>query len=376
MSYFYEPPRPQRPPLWSYLLVAFIGALIGGTLVVLVAPWVVQPEVQPPAGIPGPQQDAERGKAPDLARTAITEAVDKVSPSVVGIINRRRVYDFFGRPLEKVSGGSGVIFSSDGYIITNNHVIENSDELTVLLADGRKLSAELVGADARTDLAVVKVDAKNLPVPEFGDSDKLKVGEWAVAIGNPVDFRFERSATAGIISGLNRRLAYTEQELRLIQTDAAINPGNSGGPLVNARGEVIGINSVKLATEEIEGMGFAIPINTVRPVVSDLIEFGRVRRPWMGVWVVDKEEAEAAFDLKIERGILIYRVVSGGPADRAGLKERDILVSLGGEKIESGQDLRRAIRKHDVGDKVEVTVLRSGRSITLQLTLGEMPQED
>ncbi len=372
MGYYFEPRRNQ---LWKYFLVALVGAVIGGMLVILAAPSMLPLAVPELPDNGGP---SEAGAAPpDTASDdVIITAIEKVSPSVVGIVNRQKIRTFFGEQ-QQVSGGSGVVYDAHGHLITNYHVVQGADELVVLLADGRQVAGRLVGSDPRTDLAVVKVNVPDLPVPAFGDSDRLRVGEPAIAIGNPVSLEFQRSATAGIISGLNRTLyQYAEEELGLIQTDAAINPGNSGGPLVNSRGEVIGINSVKLATEAIEGMGFAIPMKTVTPIVWEIITRGYVSRPWVGVYVADNDEARTYLGVEIQRGVYVFKVAPGSPAAAAGLAQGDVILEAGGTPIESGLDLRRAIRARQVGERIEITILRDGRSQTVPVQIGEMPTEE
>jgi len=216
-------------------------------------------------------------KLPDIPQggldvSPVVAIAEQVGPTVVGISNRGQVQDFFGRTtVEERGSGSGVIIDSRGYIVTNYHVIEGASEIVVSLADGRKVTGELVGSDPRTDLAVVKIKADNLPVAVLGDSSKLKTGELAVAIGNPLGIEFARSVTVGVVSATDRTLTIGDRQFRLIQTDAAINPGNSGGALVNSRGEIIGINSAKLVIKGVEGMGFAIPINKAPPLLPGLI---------------------------------------------------------------------------------------------------------
>ena len=219
--------------------------------------------------------------------TPAVYAAKTVGPAVVGITNKAVARDWFDNPIETEGVGSGVIFKSDGYIVTNNHVINGAKELIVSLSDGRSLKGKVVGADEVTDLAVVKIDAKDLPTATFADSDQIVVGEPAIAIGNPMGLEFRGSVTSGVVSALNRTLDNSDSRVKLLQTDAAINPGNSGGALVNADGEVIGINSVKLAANGVEGMGFAIPSNTVQSVIKELMDKGYVARPYLGVSVFD-----------------------------------------------------------------------------------------
>ncbi|MCI6159438.1 MAG: trypsin-like peptidase domain-containing protein [Selenomonadaceae bacterium] len=309
-------------------------------------------------------------------KTAIVTASEKVGPAVVGIANKAQVQSgiFRKQSEEETQGeGSGVIIRSDGYIVTNNHVVNGADSLTVSLADGRTLDAKVVGTDELTDLAVVKVEAEDLPTAVLGDSDKTVVGEPAIAIGNPLGEEFSGSVTAGVISALNRTIEEGGSQLRLLQTDAAINPGNSGGALVNADGEVIGINSAKLVQNGVEGMGFAIPSNTVKRIADQLIEKGHVTRPYLGASVIDANVA-AQYGYQVSgKGVFLVKLVPGGPADKAGLSRGDILTQVDDQKVETIADLHEALEQHAVGDKVTVTFDRNGSQQTASVTLAEMP---
>ncbi|MBO8168589.1 MAG: trypsin-like peptidase domain-containing protein [Thermoanaerobacteraceae bacterium] len=377
MTYYYDHYRPRRSGFFSTILVAVVSAVIGGIIALSFFPYFYPQEqlpdnisqnqnLQPPTELPVP---FEPGDNP------IVRIADTVGPAVVSITNYQS--GFFISP-HSVSSGSGVIFDSrKGYIVTNFHVVDNADRLVVSLDENRQYEAKLIGGDRRTDLAVLQIDAPNLPEAEFGDSSKIRVGETAIAIGNPLG-EFARSVTVGVISALNRELTVQssggmEITLELIQTDAAINPGNSGGALVNTRGEVIGINSAKIAREGVEGLGFAIPINDVRPIVKQLIEKGRVSRPFIGIYDFSEitEKLSQWYDVPV--GIHVNGVVRGGPADKAGMKPNDIIVQLNDEKIETLSDLYNFLKEHKVGDKVKVVVFRDGRKVQLDLVLGEMP---
>ncbi|SHH21296.1 serine protease Do [Thermosyntropha lipolytica DSM 11003] len=304
---------------------------------------------KPTAGDPSLLSD---GRISDVARW--------VSPSVVGITSLKSEDDIFNhRTVE--STGSGVILDHQGYIVTNHHVIKGAQKIIVTLADGNEEEAKIIGVDPKTDLALVKVKVDNHVTPiAFGDSDKLEVGQQVVAIGNPLGLRFARSVTAGIISGLNRLLTTEEGfPFRLIQTDAAINPGNSGGALVNLKGELIGINTIKIAAEGFEGMGFAIPSNQVKRVVEDLKKYGEVKRPVIGIRILSDFSCDAAyfFRLPVDCGVAV-NPVPGGPAARAGMRKYDIITRVDGEKIESGLDLQERIYRKNIGDKVEVEFIR------------------
>jgi serine protease Do len=296
----------------------------------------------------------------------VVAIAQEVGPAVVGVTNVRTGRFAFNR----TSSGSGVIFDQRGYIVTNYHVIEGAQEIAVTLDAERSYQAKLVGADRSTDLAVLKIDALNLPVAVFGDSTNLKVGELAVAIGNPLGAEFARSVTAGVISALNREIQIEDIRLTLIQTDAAINPGNSGGALVNARGEVIGINSVKIATAQVEGMGFSIPISDAKPIIDELINKGYVSRPFLGIvgQVINEQQAQW-YDLPI--GIFITDVQPGGPAQQAGIRPEDVLLEMNNKPIKDFEALKKELDRLRVGDKVSVKLWRKGEQRVVEVTLGE-----
>ena len=299
--------------------------------------------------------------------TPIVKAARMVGPAVVGITNKAYVRDFFNRvQLAERGTGSGVIYDKSGLIVTNNHVVEGASEIVVSLSDGTSVPGKILGTDPATDLAVVKIDAQNLPVAEFGDSSDIQVGEPAIAIGNPLGLEFRGSVTVGVISALNRSVQVGERNFNLIQTDAAINPGNSGGALVNADGKVIGINSAKI--------GFAIPINSVKPIIKELAEKGKVAHPYVGASLIDKTIAEHyGFDADLKGGLLIMKLAKNGPLALAGAHTGDIILAFDGKKTSSVADLRDEINKHKAGDNVTVTILRNEREITLSVTLQEYP---
>lgn len=324
-------------------------------------------------------QQANLDNLSDARNTPTVRAAAAVGPSVVGITNKAVARDFFNNPVESQGVGSGVIFKNDNgksYIVTNNHVVDGANELIVSLADGRSLPGKLVGADALTDLAVVEVDDGNLPTADFGDSDATVVGESVIAIGNPMGLEFQGSVTSGVVSALNRTLGDGDARIKLLQTDAAINPGNSGGALVNADGEVIGINSVKLAANGVEGMGFAIPSNTVQSVIKELMDKGYVARPYLGVSVFDPETAARyGYSLAIDKGVYVFKLVLGGPSDKAGLQRGDIILKADGDEVNSIGDLRAKVSAHKVGDTITLTIDRNNHERTIDVTLEEMPQD-
>ena len=247
--------------------------------------------------------------------------------------------------------------------------------MIVSLADGRTVNAELVGTDEMTDIAVVKIDAKDLPTAKFGNSDEVVVGEPAIAIGNPMGLEFQGSVTVGVISALNRTLELSDRRVKLFQTDAAISPGNSGGALVNADGEIIAINSAKLAADGVEGMGFAIPINTVQTIINELLEKGYVARPYLGVTVFDKPTAARyGYQLTIDKGVYVFQVRLDSPAGRAGLGRGDVILAIEGKEVNSVTDVRNEVAAHKVGDKVKLKYERDGKETEVEVTLEEMPQ--
>jgi len=313
----------------------------------------------------------------------VTEIAKKVGPSIVGI--RMTV----GNPQIGFSGsdqatarseGSGIIISKDGYIMTNYHVVQYADPkggtsknttLEVFLPDKRQAKAKFIGGDSINDLAVIKIDLKNLTVAELGDSSKLEVGELAVAIGNPLGMDFAGSVTVGVVSALNRQVDAENESMNLIQTDAAINPGNSGGALVNSQGQVIGINSIKISETGVEGLGFAIPIKDAKPIVDQLMMFGYIKgRPLIGISGQEITDIIAQqYGLPV--GIYIMEVTPGGGADKAGILKGDVLVSLGDKEVKTMKDLDSVKKAYKAGDVVKVVVYRENTKKNLKLTFTE-----
>jgi serine protease Do len=268
--------------------------------------------------------------------------------------------------------GSGFIIDKDGYIITNNHVVEGAQEIKVKLTDGREFSAKVMGKDPKTDLALIKISSlfKDLPVLALGDSDKIRVGDWVIAVGNP--FGLEHTVTQGIISATGRVIGSGPYD-NFLQTDAPINPGNSGGPLINVMGEVVGVNSAIIAGGQ--GIGFAIPSNMAKSVSAQLKEKGKVTRGWIGVSIQSvSPEIAKAFGLKEEKGALVAGVVAGSPAEAAGIKRGDIIVSFDGKEIKNSTDLPVRVAEAQLGRTVTVKVLREGKETDLSVKVSEMPE--
>lgn len=303
-----------------------------------------------------------------------TEIAKRVGPAVVGITGVTKSYiNIFGTSSESSSQGSGIILSGDGYIVTNNHVVENTSSIRVILNTGTEYEAKIIGTDVQTDLAVIKIEPKEeLTVATLGDSSKLEVGERVVAIGNPMGVEFFGTVTQGIVSAVNRSISVDNRTMNLIQTDAAINSGNSGGALINARGEIIGINSVKVSSTGVEGMGFAIPISEANPIIADLLEYGYVKgRPVIGISTRDVT-AYMSQAYSWPMGVQIMEV-AGQAAVNAGLEQGDIITAVNGEKIETAKTLNEIKDQHKPGDvlKLEVYKYQTGLTQTVEVTLSE-----
>jgi len=321
---------------------------------------------------PGWTPPAVEGENSDLP--SIADVVALVKPSVVAINTEYVSYDIFNRPYEQQGAGSGWIIDEDGIIVTNNHVVEGAQSVTVTLADGRTFPAVTIRTDSLSDLAVIKVNAHNLPTASVGSSGMLRVGDWVVAIGNSLGMGI--SATKGIVSAKNVSLLVSEGQTLddLIQTDAAINPGNSGGPLVNMAGEVIGITSIKVAQVGVEGMGYAISSDTALPIIEELIQNGYVVRPWLGAepYTVN-EYVVMRYDLAVDEGALVIQVAVGSPAADAGIQAGDIITHLDGEEITTAEALMQAIYSKEIGQHIEIVYWRGDSSNITYATLEENP---
>ncbi|WP_420887422.1 S1C family serine protease [Caldanaerobacter subterraneus] len=375
--------RFRRKLIASFVAVALIAAIIGGGVTgAFMKYYGIGPQSQvvtrylPLAENSNSSQDSILNLIPNIYKI--------VSPAVVEIDTSTAYTNGYRTEYVPKGSGSGFIISPEGYIVTNNHVIQGASKITVKLLDGRTADAKLIGADPRTDLAVLKINLPNLPVVKLGDSSKLQPGELAIAIGNPLGDSFAGTVTAGIISGLNRNLQSDYGPVKLIQTDAAINPGNSGGPLVNSKAEVIGITSVKLTSigpsiqdpfglfqgqsTPVEGMGFAIPINEAKPIIEQLIKHGYVERPMMGIGAQTITPQDAAqYNLPV--GVYVVQVQPGSGAEKAGIQPGDVIIKADGKQIKSFEDLQSVINSHKVGDVINVTIWRNGRTFTVSVEL-------
>ncbi|WP_418461364.1 S1C family serine protease [Dialister succinatiphilus] len=316
---------------------------------------------------------------PAVRNTAVVQAVKEVGPAIVGITTRVYDRDMFNRRVEVgQSVGSGVLFDKKGYIVTNNHVVSGSKDVNVSLSNGKTVQGKVVGTDPSTDLAVVKIDGSDdLPVASFGDSDALQVGETAIAIGNPLGLEFQGTVTVGVISALNRSLDDIDQRFRLIQTDAAINPGNSGGALVTADGKVVGINSAKIAKEGVEGMGFAIPINSAKGIIQQLISSGKVTRAYLGVYAADKDIAQRyGYDWDHDGGVLVMKVASRSPVSLTDIRPGDYILAIDGQSIDTVKGMRDILDTHKPGDRIKVTYEHNGRKVDTEVLLASAPESN
>ncbi|WP_100332664.1 S1C family serine protease [Bacillus xiapuensis] len=384
--------RQQRSSKKSgYFLSSLVGLIVGALLVLIALPKLADYNLLPAAGnqVEVEQNQKPVGKKVSLdITTDVTKAVNKAKNTVVGITNIQSGSFWEGEAAQPAGTGSGVIYKKTGdkaYIVTNYHVVEGAQQLEVSLADGTKIPAKVRGGDMWTDLAVVEVDSSKITdVAEFGDSDALKAGEPVIAIGNPLGLEFSGSVTQGVISGLERAVpvdinkdGMVDWQAEVLQTDAAINPGNSGGALVNISGQVIGINSMKIAEQSIEGIGLSIPINYAEPIIGNLEKYGKVKRPAMGVTLRNVNEIPAyhqqetlKLPANVKDGAMIEAVMPGTPASKAGLQELDVIVQLDNEKITDILALRKYMYTHKkIGDKVEVIFYRDGQKQKTTMTL-------
>ena len=366
----------KKPKTW---LVATVSAIVGALIFSVVSPAVTS-LMKTASGEKFAFQQSSQSKeittpiAYNAEGRQVLSTIDigkTVGPCVVGVLSEMQARGFFSTQTTTGSG-SGVIFTSEGHIITNYHVIEGASSVKVVLNTGDEYEATLVGADERTDLAVIKINASNLSVAVLGDSSNVEAGEKVVAIGNPLGQEFAGSLTQGIISAVNRTVTISGKSYNMLQTDAAINPGNSGGALVNEYGEVIGINSIKVASSEVEGLGFAIPISDAKPIIEDLMNYGYVKgRPLVGVSTRYVSQQEAYYYNLPSAGLFIVEVTAGTGADKAGLVKGDIIISCDGQQIDSNTALNDIRDKHVAGDTITLKINRNGNVLDVPVVLGE-----
>ena len=378
----------------GYFLSALAGMLVGALLI-----WLLLPSFADQLPTNTSQTTTSNNSSSTITQnstsvtTDVTQAVEKASDAVVGITNIQQTTTggFFSQPetsLQEAGSGSGVVYkvaNGKAYIVTNHHVVEDAAQLEVTLADGSKAEAEVLGSDVWTDLAVIAIDAdKATTVAQFGDSDALKVGETVIAIGNPLGLDFYGSVTQGIVSGKDRSVPVdlnndgtSDWTTEVLQTDAAINAGNSGGALVNLAGELVGINSMKIASSEVEGLGFSIPINEAIPIIEQLEQNGSVERPTMGVSLMDLTDVATYYQQttlqipsEVTTGVVITDVSRGSAAEKGGVQRYDVIVEMDGQKIENAIDLRKHLyNEKQIGDTISMKVYRQGKLVELSFEL-------
>ncbi|PIC63400.1 2-alkenal reductase [Sporosarcina sp. P13] len=389
-----QPKEPTRKPkrnsgFWPGLL----GALVGGLIVFAIMMYVTglsindnDAQADQTTGTP----NSQHAQIPMDISNEVTDVVDDVATAVVGITNIQTVQDFWSstKSTQEAGSGSGVIYKKEGdkaYIVTNHHVVENSEQLEVSFDDGTKVEGKLIGSDLWTDLAVVEIDAKHVDtIVEFGDSDALKRGESVIAIGNPLGLGFAGSVTVGVISGKDRSIpmdlnkdGIIDWQADVLQTDAAINPGNSGGALINMAGQLIGINSMKISQETVEGIGLAIPINIALPIIEHLEETGQVNRPTMGVSLLDlqqipiqQQQQTLNLPKDVTEGVVVTDIMLNSPAQVAGVRKYDTIVQLDDEKVTDMVTLRKYLyNKKEIGDSLKVKIYRDGKQLELEMVL-------
>src|SRR5690625_2513633 len=392
------PPYPDEERKRGWLIPLLLGIIIGVLIVTVALPAVVNDSN-------GGEQEKtiEKQEGSEIAKkpttvnqvnvdvtTQITEVVERVSPAVVGVTNIQMQADFWRQQQDNEAGtGSGVIYKKEdgyAYVVTNHHVVDGADAIEVVFADETSIEAELLGSDLFTDLAVLRMDAADVGNPiELGSSDILKVGEPAIAIGNPLGHMFSGSVTQGVISGTQRTIPMdfnqdgrADWQAEVIQTDAAINPGNSGGALINIEGQLVGINSMKINQTTVEGIGFAIPIDSAKPVIDELEATGQVTRPYLGVEIYSLEEVprtewKRSLNLpdEIKGGVYIWSIEPLSPAQKAGLERLDVITALDDEEITDTIDLRKILyQEKEIGDQVKITFYRDGEKMEAELKLG------
>ncbi|KAA0546047.1 serine protease [Bacillus sp. BGMRC 2118] len=380
----------------NFLIAMLVGAVLGALVIIFATPvfdrinvpQYAAPEVSGPTN---DTSDATPGQTINVDVTSqVTQAVDRVSEAVVGVINIQTsgFWDELEEHGQEAGTGSGVIYKKEGgkaFIVTNHHVIEGATSVEISLKDGTRVPAEILGSDVFTDLGVLSVDAEGINViAEFGSSENVRAGEPVIAIGNPLGLQFSGSVTQGIISGTERTIpqdfdgdGYVDWQSEVLQTDAAINPGNSGGALVNIQGQVIGINSMKIAQEAVEGIGLSIPTSIARPIIDDLEMYGEVKRPYMGIGLKNLADISSyhwyqtlKLPKDVKAGVFIDEVSPLSPAAVAGLQQYDVIVELDGTPISDALDLRKHLyNKKSIGDTMEVTFYRQGNkeSVTMKL---------
>ncbi|MDS9471859.1 S1C family serine protease [Sporosarcina pasteurii] len=380
-------PRKRKPNHTGAFLTGIIGVIIGALLV-----WILTPTDKLPQNnsvLNSDKQPSQQEQVNFDIHTDITDIVDQVANTVVGVTNLQTVRDIWSSDemTRETGTGSGVIYKKENgkaYIVSNHHVVEDAEMLEITFDDGTKTEGRLVGSDMWTDLAVIEIDDESVEnVAAFGDSDLLKRGETVIAIGNPLGLGFSGSVTVGVVSGKDRSIPIdfnhdgrVDWHADVLQTDAAINPGNSGGALINLAGELIGINSMKISQETVEGIGLAIPINLAAPIIDKLERYGEVLRPTMGVTLIDLSSIPAQQQIvlnlpnDVKEGVVVNEIMPNSPADVAGVKRYDVVVEMDGEKITDMITLRKHLyNEKEVGDTMTMKVYREGKLVEINMTL-------
>lgn len=372
------------------ILLPFVSGVLGTTLVIGICFGVPQFREAILNNSVTTSSQTSTNSAGSLSQVSLTnysdtgiQVANTVRPSIVGIRVEYTASSLFGRTSTATAEGSGVIISEDGYILTNNHIVNSNSSdsyyelgkanklIVYLYNDETEYEAKIVGTDAQTDLAVIKIEKTGLTAAELGNSDQVQVGEFSMAVGNPLGL--QSSVTCGVISAINRKITDSDgKTFNLIQTDAAINSGNSGGALVNAQGQVIGINTLKASGSGIEGMGFAIPINSTKDIYQQLIQYSKVKRPYIGISGIDLDEKTAEYN-KLVVGIYVKDVETFSCAEKAGIKTGDVIIEADGKKITTMDELNELKNSHQIGDEMSIKLNRSGKEISVTSTLNEQP---
>jgi serine protease Do len=363
-----------------FVIVLAMGLVLAQGCITITAPGVTTSSTAvnvttPPPINPSWTPPTTAGQTEELP--SIADVVALVKPSVVAINTQVVSYDFFNRPYTQEGAGSGWIIDSDGIIVTNNHVVEDANSITITMDDGRSYTADVSGiaTDTLNDLAILKIDATGLPALKVGDSTALRVGDWVIAIGNALGQGIR--ATEGIVSrqGVSLDVSQGETLYDLIETSAAINPGNSGGPLVNLAGEVVGITSAKVAQVGVEGMGYAISTDTATPIIQELVNKGYVTRPWIGVGLYTVDQlAISQLDLSVDSGVVIIEVVPGSPADQAGFRKGDVIVEINGQEVTEVQEMTRILHASQIGQPLPIKYWRGNSESSTTVTPVQSPR--
>jgi serine protease Do len=367
----------------TILIVLVLGALASSSCLTFTGPKTTETTASAVTTTPAVATTSPAWTAPSVNNNtteqlpSIADVVAAVKPSVVAINTEVVSYDFFNRPYTQEGAGSGWVIDANGIIVTNNHVVEGAKTISVTMDNGTTYTADIksVFTDPLNDLAIIKLNAKNLPALKIGDASKMRIGDWVIAIGNALGQGTR--ATEGIISqkGVTLQVDQEQSLYNLIETSAAINPGNSGGPLVNLAGEVVGITSAKIASVGVESMGYAISVDTAIPIIQDLVNKGYVTRPWLGVGLYTVDQlAINQLNLSVDKGVVVVQIVASGPADSAGLKEGDVIVNMGGQDVNTVEDFTQILHSSKIGEPLIIKYWRGTTEHTVTVTPVESPK--